>query len=186
MHQTVNSGGVREVLWRAFVLYNKFLWCVKSEPKSIKNKTKQNLQWFLFDVRIKFQVQDVALAYLSHFSHLPSLQPSGIISILLVPCFLCPWDIHIYTPSVWNTQHPEDSFDPPISQSPFRSQLTHPFFCKASLRPESWIQPPLMPSHGKHPILLRCPAFHTVQSLSPFACDSRKSDHVVHLTLSSS
>lgn len=166
----------------SFILHNTFSWCVKSESKCIK---KEPLQWFLFVVRVQFQVQEMTLVYLPHFSHLPSLQPSGIISTLLLPCFLCPWDIHAYTPSVWNTA--PDSFDPPNSQSPLRSQLTHPFFCKALPDPPaSWLQTTPMPSHGKHSILLNCPALHTAVVLVGLSLWQQEGWPVFHLTLSSS
>lgn len=83
---------------------------IRTKKHKKQNQTKQNLQWFLFDIRIKFQTWPLPTCLISLI--FPPCRPSRIISILLVPCFLCPWDIHTHTPCLkhsaarWPTYFP--------------------------------------------------------------------------------
>ena len=80
----------------------------------------------------------MALAHLSYSFQLPSLQPSGIISVLFEPWFLCARDSHTNILSVWNTHHPQP-FSPPNCQ--FTLQISAYTPVSTKVLPSPWLLP---------------------------------------------
>lgn len=143
MHPTVTSVGVRAMIWGDFILHYEFCGVWNQNQKVFFQKPSIVPLCCYGKVSCSRNGPCLPVSFLST----SFLAGKWNYFYSVVPCFLCPWDSHMYILSVWNTHRPHP-FSPLNSQSPFRSQLTHPFSWKV-------LPHPPRPSPGYR--LLPCP-----------------------------